>query len=68
MGSICIATGGKFCGPSGSSSGDTTTIVGGAAGGGFTQVQPRKPLITVSRVKYHNVGPKRVTVIGIQEN
>ena len=64
--SISIATMGKFCPPPGSSS-STTTVVGGAVGGGFTQVQPRKPLITVSRVKYHNVGPKRVTVIGIQE-
>jgi len=64
--SIGIATMGKYCSQSGTSV-EPVTSSGGGGGGGYTQVLPRKPLVTVAAVKYHSVSPKRVSITSIRE-
>jgi hypothetical protein len=64
--SIAIATGGMFIPQCGTSSTSSST---GGGGGGYAHPAPqRKPQVQISKVKYHNIGPKQVTVIGIREN
>jgi hypothetical protein len=65
--SISIATMGMFTPQYGTSSSSSSTG-GGGGGGGYIQPPRRKPQVQVSKVKYHNIGSKQVTVIGIREN
>jgi len=60
-----MATMGKFAGPPARVA--IFTRSGGDASGP-TQERPRKPQVQISKVKYHNLSTKKVTVIGIQEN
>jgi hypothetical protein len=63
--SISISTMGKFCPPPGSST--SSSSVGGGGGLGASFIQPRKPQVQISRVKYHNNSIKSVSVTNVQE-